>query len=136
MKPYFAIFTPDQDNSGFTVQFPDVPGALSQGDTIEEALSMAADALSALIVTGRKGKDYQEPRSFEEIKLQAQPDDLVFPVLATEKSMEEYRPKKRVNVMVPVELLEQIGLYVKEKKELDRSKFFCHAAESYLASHQ
>jgi antitoxin HicB len=34
-----------RDGAGFMVSFPDVPEALTGGDTREEALSMAADAL-------------------------------------------------------------------------------------------
>lgn len=34
-----------RDGNGFMVSFPDIPEALTQGDTIEEAKEMAADAL-------------------------------------------------------------------------------------------
>ncbi|HZX69580.1 MAG TPA: type II toxin-antitoxin system HicB family antitoxin [Rhodanobacter sp.] len=40
---YPATLTPDGD--GYLVQFPDIPEALTQGGTREEALDMAADAL-------------------------------------------------------------------------------------------
>lgn len=35
----------DPDSGGFVVSFPDIPEALTQGDSREEALSMALDAL-------------------------------------------------------------------------------------------
>lgn len=35
----------EPDSSGFVVSFPDIPEALTQGDTREEALEMARDAL-------------------------------------------------------------------------------------------
>jgi antitoxin HicB len=41
---YPVILTEDQD-SGFIVSFPDVPEALTEGETRTEALSEAADAL-------------------------------------------------------------------------------------------
>ena len=47
--------------------------------------------------------------------------------------MKEYRPKKRINVMVPVDLLAKVGEFVKEAEGLDRSKLFCVAAEKYLS---
>lgn len=43
MLIYPARVTPDGD--GYLVQFPDIPEALTQGGTREEALDMAADAL-------------------------------------------------------------------------------------------
>lgn len=35
----------DPDSGGYVVSFPDIPEALTQGDTREEALAMALDAL-------------------------------------------------------------------------------------------
>jgi antitoxin HicB len=40
---YPARFTPEE--GGFFVTFPDVPEAITEGDTIEEAMAMAAEAL-------------------------------------------------------------------------------------------
>src|ERR1035438_6280649 len=42
---YPAKFTPDRTAGGFVVTFPDVPEAITQGDTIEEAMAMASEAL-------------------------------------------------------------------------------------------
>ncbi len=39
-----AIFEPGL-RKGYTVSFPDLPGCLTEGDTMEEALYMAKDAL-------------------------------------------------------------------------------------------
>ena len=41
--------TPDKDDGGFVVTFTDIPEAITQGDTIEEALAMAQDALETAI---------------------------------------------------------------------------------------
>jgi antitoxin HicB len=43
MLTYPAVIVPDGD--GFFVSFPDIPEALTQGHTREEAIEMAADAL-------------------------------------------------------------------------------------------
>lgn len=40
---YPAVFQREED--GFTVFFPDLPGCITEGDTIEEAIEMAKDAL-------------------------------------------------------------------------------------------
>jgi antitoxin HicB len=48
MTAYPAILTPD-DNDTFMIAFPDVPGAISYGDTAEEALAHGRDALETMI---------------------------------------------------------------------------------------
>jgi antitoxin HicB len=42
---YPAIFTPDVHDGGFVVTFVDLPEAITQGDTRDEALQEAADCL-------------------------------------------------------------------------------------------
>ncbi len=132
MKPYYGIFY--RLKTGWGVRFPDAPGVHTGGKDLDHALFMAMDALSGLMVVGRKGREYQAPRSFEDVKAETEENELVFPVLPSEKSMKEYRPKKRINVMVPVDLLAKVGEVVKETDGLDRSKLFCVATEKYLRS--
>jgi len=44
-----VILTPDDDDGGFVVTFPDIPEAITQGETREEALKMAQEALEAAL---------------------------------------------------------------------------------------
>ncbi|MGH8068486.1 MAG: type II toxin-antitoxin system HicB family antitoxin [Candidatus Entotheonellia bacterium] len=46
---YPAILTPDTQQRGFVVTFPDVPEAITQGDDLPEALHQAADCLDEAI---------------------------------------------------------------------------------------
>jgi len=46
---YPALFTPNKQDGGFVVTFPDVPEAITQGDDIAEALEQAADCLEEAI---------------------------------------------------------------------------------------
>ena len=103
MKPYYGIFFPLENAWG--VRFPDMDSIHTEGKDLDDALFMAADALSGMIVVGRLGREYQSPRSYEEIKAEAEEGELVFPVVPNEKMMAAYKPKKRVNLMVPVDLL-------------------------------
>lgn len=48
MRAYPAALTPDPE-SGFTVTFRDVPEAVTEGDTREEALLRAEDALESAL---------------------------------------------------------------------------------------
>ena len=45
MLVYPVILTPDKEAGGFVVTFRDIPEAISQGETVDEALAMAAEAL-------------------------------------------------------------------------------------------
>jgi len=130
MERYYAIFYPMEDEWG--VRFPDAPSVNTSGKNIDDALEMAMDALSAMLVFGRKGREYQEPRGFEAIQTESKEGELVFPVMPTEKAMEAYRPKKRINIMVPVDLLNRVGEVLKDRKGVDRSKFICNAVETHL----
>ncbi|MGD1070724.1 MAG: type II toxin-antitoxin system HicB family antitoxin [Bryobacteraceae bacterium] len=59
---YPARFTPDKEAGGFVVTFPDVPEAITQGDTMEEAMAMASEALEvALTFYTEKWADLPEP---------------------------------------------------------------------------
>lgn len=49
---YPAVFTPYEDDSGgYSVTFPDLPGCVTGGDDMAEALLMAVDAASGWILT-------------------------------------------------------------------------------------
>lgn len=43
---YPAIFDPDEQNRGYTVTFPDLPGCITEGDTLQEALTNAEEAMA------------------------------------------------------------------------------------------
>lgn len=47
MKAYiFPAYFRRVSSGGFSIDFPDLPGCISAGDTIEEAMAMAREALS------------------------------------------------------------------------------------------
>lgn len=56
-REYTIILHPDLDDGGYTVTVPALPGVVTEGDTLEEAIAMAKDAivchLDALRATGR-----------------------------------------------------------------------------------
>jgi predicted RNase H-like HicB family nuclease len=40
-----VILHPDREEGGYWVECPELPGCLSQGETVEETLSMIRDAI-------------------------------------------------------------------------------------------
>ena len=48
---YTAVFHPEEKAGGYSVSFPALPGCYTQGDTLEEALTMAGDALGIYLYT-------------------------------------------------------------------------------------
>lgn len=52
---YTVLLEPDTESGGFSVSVPALPGCLTQGDTIDEALDMAREAI-ALYLDGEQDK--------------------------------------------------------------------------------
>ncbi|GHU09708.1 HicB family protein [Spirochaetia bacterium] len=48
---YPAIFYPWDEGNGYTVEVPDLPGCVSEGDTLAEAILMGTDAASGWVLT-------------------------------------------------------------------------------------
>lgn len=42
---YTIILQPDQEEGGYTVTVPALPGCITQGETVDEAVDMAKDAI-------------------------------------------------------------------------------------------
>ena len=65
--PYRLEIIPDPDEGGYAVRYPDLPGCLSVGDTIDEALTNAKDAKAAWIEAALKeGIKIAEPTSSDD----------------------------------------------------------------------
>ena len=47
---YPAIFYPCEDGTGYTVEVPDLPGCVSEGDNLADAILMATDAASGWVL--------------------------------------------------------------------------------------
>lgn len=47
---YPAVFEPWENESGFTVIVPDLPGCVTEGDNLADAISMAQDAASGWVL--------------------------------------------------------------------------------------
>jgi antitoxin HicB len=48
---YTIILDPDPNEGGYTVIVPSLPGCVTQGETVEEAIAIAKDAIHLYIET-------------------------------------------------------------------------------------
>ena len=65
---YPALFTPE-DNGSYSVNFPDIDGCFTCGDNLEDALFMANDALSLVLMDLEDRKEeIPEPSNINELK--------------------------------------------------------------------
>ena len=65
--PYRIELIPDADEGGFVVTFPDLPGCLSSGETVEEACRNAEDAkYEWLMAAIEEDMPIPEPDSIED----------------------------------------------------------------------
>jgi antitoxin HicB len=46
MRRYTVVLIPDPDEGGYTVTVPALPGLVAQGDSRQEALAMAREAIA------------------------------------------------------------------------------------------
>lgn len=53
---YPAIFHKEEDG-GYSLHFPDLPGCVSEGDTLKEAFDMAQDALGLYLYSLKEDKE-------------------------------------------------------------------------------
>ncbi len=128
MRPYIALIHKDQD-SDFGVSFPDLPGCVTAGATLDEARAMAEEAL-ALHLEGltADSEPAPEPSSLEAIMRAQENRDgvaiLVDPPRAAAKSV-------RLNITLTDDLVERIDRHA-EAHGLTRSGFLARAARKEL----
>jgi len=124
MPSYIGLIRKDKD-SDFGVDFPDFPGCISAGGSIEEARRMAQEALE-LHVSGLldDGEGLPLPTSLDVIM--ADPDNSeAVAFLATVPEPAER--SVRVNITLPERLLRRI-----DARAANRSAFLARAAEKAL----
>jgi predicted RNase H-like HicB family nuclease len=129
MRQYIALIHKDAD-SDYGVSFPDLPGVISAGSTLDEARDMAAEAL-ALHLEGlaEDGEAVPEPSSLEEIMAIEENKDGV--AVLVDAPADDIR-SVRVNVTIPQNVLDQIDRYA-EREGYSRSGLLVRAAKKIYA---
>jgi predicted RNase H-like HicB family nuclease len=133
MANYIAVVH-KEPKSDFGVSFPDFPGCITAGTTIDEAKDMANDALS-LHVKGliQDGEDIPSPSKLEDIMDNPDYSDSVAILVV---SVSEAKPRSvRVNITVPEDMLRKIDNIAKQRG-MSRSSFLVNAAQNAISSGQ
>jgi predicted RNase H-like HicB family nuclease len=129
MTNYIAIIHKDK-GSDYGVSFPDFPGCISAGSTLDEARAMGQEALEAYTdYLQEEGQELPTPMSLEDaIKATFQEGifaTMVIPLEGAKSKME------RVNISVPSRDLAKIDRYAKSHG-LTRSAFLIQAAQKVI----
>lgn len=133
MANYIAIVH-KESKSDFGVSFPDFPGCITAGSSIDEAKDMAHDALS-LHINGmiEDGENIPAPSKLEDIMDDPDYSDAAA-ILVVSVSAEKPR-SVRVNITVPEDMLRKIDSFAK-KRGMSRSSFLVHAAQNAITSNR
>ncbi len=124
-KLFYPAILEKEPGSVYGVTFPDFPGCISAGDTAEEALVNAHEALAGHIAfMVQDGDPLPKPTAVEDAT--ADPD--VTMVAVTVIGVTVPGRAKRVNVTLDEALLDEIDSIAK-----NRSRFLAEAARAELA---
>lgn len=133
MTTYFAFVHKDPD-SAYGIVFPDVPGCYSAGDTYEQAVANAEEALRLHFEVARDlGWTLPEPRSFEdlladpEIKEEATQAPLIAVPLSPVNDAET-----EIRVSLAPDLVDAIDVAARARGQT-RSAFLADAARARLS---
>ena len=99
---YTALFTPFEDSSGYYARVPDLPGRITTGNSLADAIDQITDAMSAwLVVAEDEGDEIAPPTPQEELSAES---DAIFSLISADTI--EYRARTdtravRKNVSLP-----------------------------------
>lgn len=129
----FPIAIHKDPNSSYGVTVPDVPGCFSFGDTVDEALTNAKEAIIGHIETLLElGESVDiKVRKIETLKTQPAFKEAAWGFVDVDLTELDAKPE-RVNISLPKFVLNRIDHYVASNHET-RSGFLARAALSALA---
>lgn len=99
---YPAIFSPCMEKEGYTVEVPDLPGCVTEGDDLVDAIEMATDAASGWIL-GELEDGNNIPSPSQRKDIQTDDDSFInMLVLDMDAYSEKYGSKAvRKNITIP-----------------------------------
>ncbi len=129
----FIAFIHKEPDSCYGVSFPDVPGCTSAGDTLDEALANAVDALSGHVrMMTADGDSVLAPRTLEDISADpAMAQEMQGAIVSAVPLVRDRGSTTRINVSLDLGLLEAIDGLAKQRSQT-RSAFLASAARREL----
>ena len=129
MSNYIAVVHKDS-SSDFGVSFPDFPGCITGGKSIDEVKDLSIEALSGHIKVMREfGEKIPKPSKLDDIIADK---DYLNAVAFLVVSVPDLKSKTvRVNITMPEDILHQIDVTAK-KRGMSRSSFLTHAAQNVI----
>jgi len=123
---YYVALIHKEPKSDFGVSFPDFPGCITAGSTIQEAMEMAREALGGHIEAMiEKGLPIPAPSAIDAVMKNRENRDGVA-VLVGAPDLED--KAVRLNITLPANLIRRIDAHTD-----NRSRFLAKAAERELA---
>ena len=100
---YPACFYPDEELGGYGVVVPDLPGCVTQGDDLAEAIYMAVDAASGWVLTDLEdGKKPPKASKISDVDLEYDDGFVSLIVLDMDTYAEKYGKRSvRKNLTIP-----------------------------------
>lgn len=131
----YVAFIHKDPESDYGVSFPDVPGCIAVGDTVETALDSAAEALAFHIEGIEKdGDPIPQPRALDEILADPEfAEDKQGAMFASVPVVRDLGSTTRINVSLDLGLLGAIDTEAKRRKQT-RSAFIASAVRKELAA--
>lgn len=77
--PFSITILPPEEGGGYLIEFPDLPGCISDGETIDETITNGKDAMVCWIETAKRYGDeipQSSPRSSEKNEQEENPSDV------------------------------------------------------------
>ena len=111
MLNYIAVIHKDE-NSDYGVSFPDIPGCITTGSNLEEAKTMANEALNLHLNSMiEDGEDLPEPSDLDNLNLNDKFKDSIHAFLVIDYSPRAKKPElKRINITLDETLVEKADL--------------------------
>ena len=129
MTNFIALIHKDTE-SDYGVSFPDFPGCVTAGKSIDEAKDMAQEALSGHVnVMIEFGESIPEPSNLE--KITSSPENANVMAFFIVSIQDKKSKKIRVNITVPEKDLNKIDSYAKQHG-MSRSAFLIKAAQDSI----
>jgi len=130
---YPIAIEPGDENTAYGVHFPDVPGCHSAGDTMDEALRNAKDALEGYLeFCLEEGEEVPAPGTVEQHK--DNPDYTGYFWAMVDIDITPYLGKsQKINVTLPERLIHKIdSMVTSNPRYKSRSDFLAQAAMDEL----